>query len=335
MTIDLKPLDQQVIVVFGASSGIGRATALAAAQRGARVVGSGRDQAALDSLVAETASAPGEVVVGTADAADQGEVETIAELAVSRFGRIDTWAHVAGIAVYGPFEDITPEEFRREIDVDLLGPVHGARAALPHLRANGGAFVVVSSEIAKRGFPLATSYSAAKYGVDGFLEALRVELQHAGAPVSVTQVMPAAIATPFFENARSRLGVRASGPPPVTVPRRWPRPSWPQPSTLAGTSWSGARPRCSSPSSGSRPCSWTPSSGPPLSACNGPPRPRRRATTLCLTPPRARTGCGEWCPTLIAEGPGRPGSAIGLRVGSTRRVDRSLRPGARGRDGRR
>jgi NAD(P)-dependent dehydrogenase (short-subunit alcohol dehydrogenase family) len=184
------------------------------------VVGSGRDQAALDSLVAETASAPGEVVVGTADAADQGEVETIAELAVSRFGRIDTWAHVAGIAVYGPFEDITPEEFRRVIDVDLLGPVHGARAALPHLRANGGAFVVVSSEIAKRGFPLATSYSAAKHGVDGFLEALRVELQHAGAPVSVTQVMPAAIATPFFENARSRLGVRASGPPPVYGPEK-------------------------------------------------------------------------------------------------------------------
>ncbi|MDQ3354633.1 MAG: SDR family oxidoreductase [Actinomycetota bacterium] len=220
MTIDLKPLDQQVIVVFGASSGIGRATALAAAERCAQVVGAGRDQAALDSLVEETASAPGEVVVGTADADDQGEVEAIAELAVSRFGRIDTWAHVAGIAVYGPFEDITPEEFRRVIDVDLLGPVHGARAALPHLRANGGAFVVVSSEIAKRGFPLATSYSAAKHGVDGFLEALRVELQHAGAPVSVTQVMPAAIATPFFENARSRLGVRASGPPPVYGPEK-------------------------------------------------------------------------------------------------------------------
>jgi NAD(P)-dependent dehydrogenase (short-subunit alcohol dehydrogenase family) len=220
MTIDLKPLDQQVIVVFGASSGIGRATALAAAERCAQVVEAGRDQAALDSLVEETASAPGEVVVGTADAADQGEVEAIAELAVSRFGRIDTWAHVAGIAVYGPFEDITPEEFRRVIDVDLLGPVHGARAALPHLRANGGAFVVVSSEIAKRGFPLATSYSAAKHGVDGFLEALRVELQHAGAPVSVTQVMPAAIATPFFENARSRLGVRASGPPPVYGPEK-------------------------------------------------------------------------------------------------------------------
>ncbi|CAN5687783.1 hypothetical protein BH20ACT1_BH20ACT1_09840 [soil metagenome] len=121
MTIDLKPLDQQVIVVFGASSGIGRATALAAAERCAQVVEAGRDQAALDSLVEETASAPGEVV--------------------------------AGIAVYGPFEDITPEEFRQVIDVDLLGPVHGARAALPHLRANGGAFFVVSSEIAKRGFP--------------------------------------------------------------------------------------------------------------------------------------------------------------------------------------
>lgn len=303
MTIDLKPLDQQVIVVFGASSGIGRATALAAAERCAQVVEAGRDQAALDSLVEETASAPGEVV--------------------------------AGIAVYGPFEDITPEEFRREIDVDLLGPVHGARAALPHLRANGGAFVVVSSEIAKRGFPLATSYSAARYGVDGFLEALRVELQHAGAPVSVTQVMPAAIATRSSRTPGPASACGPRDPRPSTVPRRWPRPSCPQPSTLAGTWWSVARPRCSSPSSGSHPCSRTPSSGPPPSACNGPPRPRRRVTMLCSTPPRVRTGCGEWCPTRIAEGPGRPGSAIGLRVGSTRRVDRSLRPGARGRDGRR
>ncbi len=220
MAVELEPIDQQVIVVFGASSGIGRATALLAAQRGARVVGAGRDRHALDSLVAECAGGPGEVVVGTADAANQAEVEAIAQLAVSRFGRIDTWAHVAGVGEYGAFEDITPEEFRRVVEVDLLGPVHGARAALPHLRAGGGAYIVVSSEIAKRGFPLATSYSAAKHGVDGFVEALRVELQHAGAPVSVTQVMPGSIATPFFENARSRLGVRASGPPPVYGPEK-------------------------------------------------------------------------------------------------------------------
>jgi NAD(P)-dependent dehydrogenase (short-subunit alcohol dehydrogenase family) len=115
---------------------------------------------------------------------------------------------------------MTVEEFRRVVDVDLLGPVWGAKAALPHLRRGGGAYVVVSSEIAKRSFPLASSYSAAKHGVDGFVEALRVELQHEHAPISVTQIMPAAVDTPFFEHARSRLGVRASGPPPVYSPEK-------------------------------------------------------------------------------------------------------------------
>ena len=185
MSPNLKPVDEQVMVVFGASSGIGRATALLAAERGARVVAAGRDREALATLVAD--AAPAEVTIGVADAADDAEVEAIADLAVSTHGRIDTWAHVAGVAEYARFEDMTPEEFRRVIDVDLLGPVNGARAALPHLRRNGGAYIVVSSEVTKRGFPLLSSYSAAKPGVDGFVEALRVELRHAGAPVSVVQ----------------------------------------------------------------------------------------------------------------------------------------------------
>jgi NAD(P)-dependent dehydrogenase (short-subunit alcohol dehydrogenase family) len=218
MALSLKPLDQQVIVVFGASSGIGRVTARLAARRGAKLVVAARDRAALDSLVAQVA--PAEAVAGIADAADVDQVRAIADLAVSRFGRIDTWAHVAGVAEYARFSDITPEEFRRVIDVTLLGPVYGAMAALPHLRRHGGAYVVVSSEIAKRAFPLASSYSAAKHGVDGFVEALRVELQHERAPVSVTQVLPGAIATPFFEHARTRLGVRPSGPPPVYSPEK-------------------------------------------------------------------------------------------------------------------
>jgi NAD(P)-dependent dehydrogenase (short-subunit alcohol dehydrogenase family) len=211
-----RPMGEQVVVVFGASSGIGRATALAAAARGARIVAAGRDEAALGSLVLE--AAPAQVVTLVAEAADPVQVQAVAELAVSTFGRIDTWAHVAGIAQYARFEDMTVEEFRRVIEVDLLGPVWGARAALPHLRARGGALVVVSSEVAKRSFPLASSYSAAKHGVDGFLEALRVELQHEHVPVSVTQIMPAAVSTPFFEHARTRLGVRPSGPPPVYSP---------------------------------------------------------------------------------------------------------------------
>ena len=104
--------------------------------------------------------------------------------------------------------------------MDLLGPVWGARASLPHLRASRGAYVVVSSELGKRSFPLTTPYSAAKHGVNGFVEALRVELQHEHTGVTVTQIMPEAVGTPFFENARTRLGVRPSGPPPVTSPEK-------------------------------------------------------------------------------------------------------------------
>jgi NAD(P)-dependent dehydrogenase (short-subunit alcohol dehydrogenase family) len=218
MTITLKPIDQQVMVVFGASRGIGRTTALMAARRGARVVAAARDSEALDSLVEE--AAPGEVVAAVADVADLAQVRQVADVAIEQWGRIDTWAHVAGIGMYSRFEDITPDEFRRVIDVDLMGPVYGAMAALPHLRREGGAYTVVSSEVARRGLPLATAYSAAKHGVDGFVEALRTELRHDGVPVSVTQILPAAIATPFFEQARTRLGVRPSGPPPVYPPEK-------------------------------------------------------------------------------------------------------------------
>jgi short-subunit dehydrogenase len=213
-----RPIDQQVIVVFGASSGIGRATALEAARRGASVVAVGRDESALASLRDEAGSP--KLAIQTADVTEVDQVNAVAEFTVANFGRIDTWAHIAGVGAYSRFEDMAPEEFRRVIEVDLLGPVWGARAALPALRKSHGALVVVSSETAKRSFPLISSYSAAKHGVDGFLEALRTELKHDKADVSVTQIMPAAISTPFFENARTRLGVRPSGPPPVYSPEK-------------------------------------------------------------------------------------------------------------------
>jgi NAD(P)-dependent dehydrogenase (short-subunit alcohol dehydrogenase family) len=211
-----QPIDEQVIVVFGASSGIGRATALAALARGAAVVAAGRDRQALDALAAE--GPDGRVLVCVADAADPQQVVAVAEAAVAEHGRMDTWAHVAGIGAYGRFEDMEPDELRRVMEVDLLGPMWGARAALPHLRRSGGAYVVVSSELAKRSFPLASAYSAAKHGVNGFVEALRLEVERDGDGVTVTQIMPEAVATPFFDHARTRLGVRPAGPPPVTTP---------------------------------------------------------------------------------------------------------------------
>ena len=220
MKPDLKPLSEQVMVVFGASSGIGRVTALEASRRGARVVAAARGSEALQTL-ADEAGAPDRFTTMVADAAEADQVRAVADRAVDRFGRLDTWAHVAGVTEHARFEDMPLEDFRRVIDVDLLGPVHAAKAALPHLRrAGGGAFVVVSSMIAKRSFPLLSSYSAAKHGVNGFLESLRVELRHDGVPVAVTEIQPAVIDTPFFEHARTRLGVRPSAPPPVYPPEK-------------------------------------------------------------------------------------------------------------------
>lgn len=218
--MDLKPIDQQVIVIFGASSGIGRATALLAARRGAKVVVAARGKPGLDSLVEEVTNAGGEAVPMVADAADSDAVRAVAELASERFGRLDTWAHVAAVSLYAPFQQMTPQEFKRVVDVTLMGQVYGAMAALPHLKREGrGSLVHVSSVIARRGYPLQSAYSAAKHGIDGFLESLRVELRREGSAIGVSQILPASINTPFFDKARTKLGVKPTGPPPVYDPR--------------------------------------------------------------------------------------------------------------------
>jgi NAD(P)-dependent dehydrogenase (short-subunit alcohol dehydrogenase family) len=221
MKLELKPLSEQVVVVYGASSGIGRVTALEAVRRGARVIGAGRDEQALTSLREEADTIrSGRLETGVGDVADFSRVAHIADLAIARFGRIDTWAHVAGVGQWGRVQEMLPEEYKRVIEVDLLGPIWGALASLQHLRRDGGAYIVVSSEEARRGFALMSSYSAAKHGVHGFVESMRIELEHDHVPVSVTEIMPGTIRTPFFENARSVLGVRGSGPPPAYSPEK-------------------------------------------------------------------------------------------------------------------
>ena len=154
----LKPVSEQVVVVMGASSGIGRATAARFAAEGAQVVASARGEAGLHSLVEQIRAAGGEAVAEVADVTDPEQMERVAARAVAEYGRLDTWVHLAGVALFAPFERITPEEFRRVVDVNLLGQVHGARAALPHLKREGGASIHVSSMGAKRGVPLQTAY---------------------------------------------------------------------------------------------------------------------------------------------------------------------------------
>ena len=215
----LKPVEEQVVALMGASSGIGREAALRFARRGARVVVSARGEEGLDSLVEEIESAGGEATAVAADAAEFDQVKAVAERAVEEYGRLDTWVHLAAISVFARFDETTPEEFRRAIEVDLLGQAYGALAALPHLKREGrGALVHVTSVVARRAVPLQSAYCAAKHGVDGFLESLRVELRREGWSIGVTNVMPAAINTPFFDNARTKLGVKPKGFPPMYSP---------------------------------------------------------------------------------------------------------------------
>ena len=215
----LKPVEEQVIALMGASSGIGRAAALRFADRGAKVVVSARNREGLDSLVEEIQRHGGEATAVVAEVTDFDQVKAVADTAAGRYGRLDTWVHLAAVSIFAPFEETTPEEFRRVVEIDLLGQAYGAMAALPHLkREGGGALVHVTSVVARRAVPLQGAYCAAKHGVDGFLETLRVELRRDGWPIGVTNVMPAAINTPFFDKARTKLGMRPKGFPPMYAP---------------------------------------------------------------------------------------------------------------------
>jgi NAD(P)-dependent dehydrogenase (short-subunit alcohol dehydrogenase family) len=215
-----RPLTQQVVVITGAGPGIGRETALTFASRGASVVVAARGRHALDSLVAEMERLGGRGLAVPADVSDYAQVEALAGRAVEEFGRIDTWVNNAAISTYGTVEQMAPEELRRVIEVNLLGQIYGMKAALPHLQATGdGVLINVSSALARRGVALQAAYCAAKHGIVGFAEALRLELQHEGSDVAVVDVLPSSINTPLFGHARSKLGVLPMPIPPVYEPQ--------------------------------------------------------------------------------------------------------------------
>ncbi len=206
-------------MVLGASSGIGREVALRFGSAGARVVVAARSEPGLVSLVDEITSSGAAAAYRVCDVADHAQVTAVADTAVATFGRIDTWVNVAAASVYARFEDTTPEEFRRVMEVSYLGQVHGALAALPHLRrAGGGALISVSSVESIVSLPMHSAYSASKHAVEGAVDALRRELQAEGAPISVTSVKPGTINTPFFDNALNKMDVKPKGPPPFYAP---------------------------------------------------------------------------------------------------------------------
>jgi short-subunit dehydrogenase len=218
MTVRLKPLRDQVVVITGASSGIGLVTAKKAAQSGAAVALAARNEGDLRDAVNDIRHAGGRAIHVAADVSNPQDVESIAAAAVAAFGRIDTWVNNAAVAVYGRLLELSLAEMRQQFDINYWGLVHGSRVAVPYLRIDGGALVNVGSAVSDRAIPLQGNYSAAKHAIKGFTDALRMELEEEGAPISVTLIKPASIDTPLFDKARSHIGVEPQPVPPVYAP---------------------------------------------------------------------------------------------------------------------
>lgn len=216
----MKKLSDQVVVVTGASSGIGRETAIQFGERGARVVLTARNQEALENAAQEVERAGGTAHVDVADVSKWDDVRRVAASAVERFGSIDTWVNNAGISAYATVEQMEPEELDRIIEVNLMGEIFGCKAALEHMKAHGtGTIINVGSALSERAVPLQAAYCASKHGIKGFTEALRVEL-HADHPgINVVLVEPSSINTPLFTHARSKIGVKPMPIPPIYEPR--------------------------------------------------------------------------------------------------------------------
>ena len=216
MAVHLKPLNEQVVVITGASSGIGRQSAVRFARAGAKVVCVARNAEALASVVAEVTVAGGTAASAVADVADYGQLKAAAEFAVNEYGRIDTWVNDAGVGMYTKLLDTPIEDDRRLFETNFWGIVHGCRIAVPYLlKAGGGALINLGSEVSDVSIPVQGMYATSKHAILGFTDALRQEVLHDGLPVSVTLIKPAAINTPFPRHAKNNLDRDATLPAPV------------------------------------------------------------------------------------------------------------------------
>jgi len=222
MSLRLKKLHDQVMVITGASSGIGLTTARMAAARGARLVLVARNEKALRELTDEINASGGEAIAVVADVGLEESVRSVVEAAVQRFHRIDTWVNNAGVGMYGKVLEVSTEDSRRLFDTNFWGVVYGCSAAAKYFETrkdrSPGAIINIGSEVSDRAVPLLGMYSASKHAVKGYTDALRMELEKARVPVSVTLVKPSATDTPFPEHGQNYLEEEPALPPPLYAP---------------------------------------------------------------------------------------------------------------------
>jgi short-subunit dehydrogenase len=216
----LKKLADQVMVVTGATSGIGLVTARMAARRGAKLVLAARNEVALKKLMEEEEFSGGNAICVKADVGNITDVRRIGCKAVEEFGRIDTWINNAGVSIYGRIMDVPDDDQRRLFQTNYWGVVYGSKTAVEKFlqMGHGGAIINIGSTLSDRAIPLQGAYCASKHAVKGFTDALRMELEEEGLPIAVTLVKPSAIDTPYKMHARNYLGVMPENPAPVYAP---------------------------------------------------------------------------------------------------------------------
>ena len=213
----LKPLSGQTLVITGATSGVGLATARAAATRGAKLLLVSRNEQALRALCEELKARGGTANFAVADVGDLAAVQAAAARADELYGGFDTWVNNAGVSVYGTIADTPLDDQRRIFETNYWGVVHGSQVAVEHLkgRTDGGALINVGSVLSDQAIPVQGAYSASKHAVKGFTNALRMELAKSAPGVSVTLIKPSALDTPYRDHARNYTGAPVKNPPPV------------------------------------------------------------------------------------------------------------------------
>jgi NADP-dependent 3-hydroxy acid dehydrogenase YdfG len=214
-----RPIEGSVVVITGASSGIGRAAAVAFAREGARVVLAARDGAALDEVACACAAEGAEALAVVTDVSDERAVEALARAAIDRFGRLDTWVNDAGVYQMGTLEDTPMDVFRRIFEVNVLGLVHGCKAALARFRAQGsGVLINVGSAAGKVAYADASAYCASKHAVHALTSSLRQELH--GTDIHACLIAPATVDTPLFQHAANFTGREIQATKPIYDPER-------------------------------------------------------------------------------------------------------------------